>query len=148
MFTLCSQAVDGTLRQPCALQGGQAEAEAEPEPAVQRPASPTVHLVFLSARPESYRGFTEELSFRELFEPLIHSGRLPGPPMLLLGSIRSGPLALWDYSGLARGVTCVLSCSILAFACPCLAEVHGQQHVGLLHAPGGLVHSAGALGSL
>ena len=73
----------------------------------ERPFSPTAQLVFLSARPESYRGWTEELSFRELFEPLIASGRLPGPPMLLLGSIRSGPLALWDYSGLARGVSCV-----------------------------------------
>ena len=72
----------------------------------QRPRSSAVHLVFLSARPESYRGWTEELSYREIFEPLINNGIMSGPPMLLLGSIRSGPLALWDYSGLPRGIQC------------------------------------------
>ena len=76
----------------------------------QRPRSSAVHLVFLSARPESYRGWTEELSYREIFEPLINNGIMSGPPMLLLGSIRSGPLALWDYSGLPRGIQCAPSC--------------------------------------
>lgn len=87
------------------LQGGEAsEAEEADEVLEQRPHSSAVHLVFLSARPESYRGWTEELSFREIFEPLINNGIMAGPPMLLLGSIRSGPLALWDYSGLPRGI--------------------------------------------
>lgn len=110
------------------VQGGEAESDPEPETAAERPVSPIVNLVFLSARPESYRGFTEELSFRELFEPLIQSGRLPGPPMLLLGSIRSGPLALWDYSGLARGVSCAhcpdsLHAAALCFKCRACAQL-------------------------
>ena len=89
------------------MQGGEAQQAAEAEDAMEeRPASLTGFLIFLSARPESYRGWTEQLSFRELFEPLVQAGRLPVPPLLLLGSIRSGPLALWDYSGLARGMTC------------------------------------------
>lgn len=36
----------------------------------------TGHLVFLSARPESYKGFTEVMSFKRIFEPLIKRGEL------------------------------------------------------------------------
>lgn len=64
----------------------------------QRPPSHANHLVFLSARPESYRGWSEELSLRGIFEPLVRRGDMPGPPVLLMGSLRSGPEALLDYS--------------------------------------------------
>ena len=64
----------------------------------QRPPSHANHLVFLSARPESYRGWSEELSLKGIFEPLVERGEMPGPPVLLMGSLRSGPEALFDYS--------------------------------------------------
>jgi len=38
------------------------------------------HLVFLSARPESYKGFTEGISFKRIFEPLVRTGDLQGKP--------------------------------------------------------------------
>ena len=63
-----------------------------------RPPSHANHLVFLSARPESYRGWSEELSLKSIFEPLVRRGDMPGPPVLLMGSLRSGPEALFDYS--------------------------------------------------
>ena len=40
------------------------------------------HLVFLSARPESYKGFTEGLSFKRIFEPLVRRGDLYGEHLL------------------------------------------------------------------
>eukprot|EP00884_Botryococcus_braunii_P009365 jgi/Botrbrau1/1842/Bobra.146_1s0036.1 len=55
------------------------------------------HLVFLSARPESYKGFTEAQSFNSIFKPLLQRGEMHGYPLLLLGSLRAGPLALTDY---------------------------------------------------
>ncbi|KAK9804158.1 hypothetical protein WJX73_006372 [Symbiochloris irregularis] len=95
-----------TLSRP--LQGGEATAGSRSAEAARRreaqqrrrdrPATHANHLVFLSARPESYRGWTEELSLRSIFDPLIISGDMPGPPVLLMGSLRSGPQALYDYS--------------------------------------------------
>ncbi|BDA41955.1 hypothetical protein COCOBI_02-7530 [Coccomyxa sp. Obi] len=65
-----------------------------------RPRQKWVHLVFLSARPESFKGLTEALSLRKIFRPLVQRGEMNGYPVLLLGSLRAGPKALWDY---ARG---------------------------------------------
>jgi len=65
-----------------------------------RPRQKWVHLVFLSARPESFKGLTEALSLRKIFRPLVKRGEMLGYPVLLLGSLRAGPRALWDY---ARG---------------------------------------------
>jgi hypothetical protein len=42
----------------------------------------------------------EALSLRKIFRPLVRRGEIVGYPVLLLGSLRSGPQALWDY---ARG---------------------------------------------
>ena len=42
------------------------------------PSQESGHLVFLSARPESYKGFTEGLSFKRIFEPLVRRGELKG----------------------------------------------------------------------
>lgn len=61
------------------------------------------HLVFLSARPESYKGFTEVMSFKRIFEPLIRRKELQGYPVLLLGSLRVGPTALYAYAADRRG---------------------------------------------
>lgn len=63
----------------------------------------TGHLVFLSARPESYKGFTEVISFKRIFEPLVRRGELQGYPVLLLGSLRVGPTALYAYAADRRG---------------------------------------------
>lgn len=41
-----------------------------------RPATHANHLVFLSARPESYRGWSEELSLRSIFDPLVRHDKL------------------------------------------------------------------------
>ena len=43
-----------------------------------QPRQSSGHLVFLSARPESYKGFTEGLSFKRIFEPLVRRGELQG----------------------------------------------------------------------
>lgn len=56
-----------------------------------------VHLAFLSARPESVRGLTEAESFKNIFNPLLKRGELYCSPVLLLGSIHSGPTALMRY---------------------------------------------------
>ena len=45
----------------------------------------------------------EALSLRKIFRPLVRRGEIVGYPVLLLGSLRSGPQALWDY---ARGSRC------------------------------------------
>ena len=80
------------------MQGGESrEAQARWQ---DRPHQRWVHLVFLSARPESFKGLTEALSLRRIFHPLVKRGEMLGYPVLLLGSLRSGPRALWDY---ARG---------------------------------------------
>lgn len=42
----------------------------------------------------------EALSLRKIFRPLVQRGEMNGYPVLLLGSLRAGPKALWDY---ARG---------------------------------------------
>ena len=55
---------------------------------------PGVHLAFLSARPESVRGLTEAESFKNIFNPLLKRGELFCSPVLLLGSLHSGPTAL------------------------------------------------------
>ncbi len=56
-----------------------------------------VHLAFLSARPESVRGLTEAESFKNIFNPLLKRGELYCSPVLLLGSIHSGPTALLRF---------------------------------------------------
>lgn len=50
-----------------------------------------VNLVFLSARPESYKGFTEADSYKRIFAPLRVPGGLPYMPVLLLGDLSSAP---------------------------------------------------------
>ncbi len=50
-----------------------------------------VNLVFLSARPESYKGFTEADSYKRIFAPLRAPGGLPYMPVLLLGDLSSAP---------------------------------------------------------
>ena len=40
----------------------------------------------------------EALSLRKIFRPLVRRGEMNGYPVLLLGSLRSGPKALWDYA--------------------------------------------------
>lgn len=58
---------------------------------------PGVNLAFLSARPESVRGFTEADSFKNIFNPLLKRGELYCAPVLLLGSLHSGPAALISF---------------------------------------------------
>ncbi|KAK9825469.1 hypothetical protein WJX81_006378 [Elliptochloris bilobata] len=88
----------GRRRLVSPMQGGESrEAQARWQ---DRPHQRWVHLVFLSARPESFKGLTEALSLRRIFRPLVERGEMLGYPVLLLGSLRSGPRALWDY---ARG---------------------------------------------
>ncbi len=53
------------------------------------------NLVFLSARPESYKGFTESDSYRKYFQPLVARGDLDTSPTMLLGSLDSGARALF-----------------------------------------------------
>lgn len=50
--------------------------------------------MFLSARPESYKGYTESESYRKYFQPLVLRGDLDTSPTMLLGSLDSGPRAL------------------------------------------------------
>jgi hypothetical protein len=52
------------------------------------------NLVFLSARPESYKGMTESESYRKYFQPPVLRGELDTSPTMLLGSLDSGPKAL------------------------------------------------------
>lgn len=54
-----------------------------------------VNLVFLSARPESYKGFTEADSYKRIFAPLRVPGGLPYMPVLLLGDLSSAPRVRW-----------------------------------------------------
>ena len=61
------------------------------------PVQPGVNLAFLSARPESVRGFTEADSFKNIFNPLLKRGELYCSPVLLLGSLHSGPAALISF---------------------------------------------------
>ena len=53
------------------------------------------NLVFLSARPESYKGLTESESYRKYFQPMVVRGELDTSPTMLLGSLDSGPRALY-----------------------------------------------------
>ena len=53
------------------------------------------NLVLLSARPESYKGLTESESYRKYFQPLVERGDLDTSPTMLLGSLDSGPRALF-----------------------------------------------------
>lgn len=53
------------------------------------------NLVLLSARPESYKGLTESESYRKYFQPLVLRGELDTSPTMLLGSLDSGPKALF-----------------------------------------------------
>jgi len=75
------------------------------------------HLVFLSARPETYKGMTESSSYRSIFRPLVRSRDLHSWPVLLLGSLRAGPAALAGWvsrssAAPARGVAGTLSHSL------------------------------------
>ena len=54
--------------------------------------------MFLSARPESYKGLTEAESFRHFFTPLLLQRRLFCTPVLLLGSLQAGPQAVLNYA--------------------------------------------------
>ena len=65
-----------------------------------------VSLVFLSARPESYKGLTEAESFRHFFMPLLLQRRLFCTPVLLLGSLQAGPQAALNYMVTRRSVAC------------------------------------------
>ncbi|KAK9863341.1 hypothetical protein WJX84_006379 [Apatococcus fuscideae] len=79
------------------LRGGDVRvrgAKADPSP---RPHQDGVSLVFLSARPESYKGLTEAESFRHFFTPLLLQRRLFCTPVLLLGSLQAGPQAALNY---------------------------------------------------
>ncbi|KAK9909002.1 hypothetical protein WJX75_005921 [Coccomyxa subellipsoidea] len=89
----------GRRRLRCAMLGGEGLNTARRR-WQDRPRQKWVHLVFLSARPESFKGLTEALSLRKIFRPLVQRGEMNGYPVLLLGSLRAGPRALWDY---ARG---------------------------------------------
>jgi hypothetical protein len=60
------------------------------------------HLVFLSARPETYKGYTEASSYRSIFRPLVRSRDLHSWPVLLLGSLRAGPAALAGWVSRTR----------------------------------------------
>jgi hypothetical protein len=53
------------------------------------------NLVFLSARPESYKGLTESEAYRKYFQPLVQRGELDTSPTMLLGSLDSGPKAMF-----------------------------------------------------
>ena len=76
------------------------------------------HLVFLSARPETYKGYTEASSYRSIFRPLVRSRDLHSWPVLLLGSLRAGPAALAGWvsrsstRAAARGVAGTLTNSL------------------------------------
>ena len=58
------------------------------------------NLVFLSARPESYKGLTESEAYRRYFQPLVQRGELDTSPTMLLGSLDSGPRALARLIGM------------------------------------------------
>ena len=61
------------------MQGEKGRADSLPHrEEVFQPRQSSGHLVFLSARPESYKGFTEGLSFKRIFEPLVRRGELQG----------------------------------------------------------------------
>ncbi|EFN58086.1 expressed protein [Chlorella variabilis] len=62
------------------------------------------NLVFLSARPESYkarrkRGMTESEAYRKYFQPFVQRGDLDTSPTMLLGAMASGPKALLQWLG-------------------------------------------------
>lgn len=64
---------------------------------------PSLHIVFMSLCKVSLCSvmlWQEALSLRKIFRPLVQRGEMNGYPVLLLGSLRAGPKALWDY---ARG---------------------------------------------
>ncbi|KAL3156916.1 hypothetical protein ABBQ38_001178 [Trebouxia sp. C0009 RCD-2024] len=78
-------------------ESAQKAAEQEDEEEPRRMHQPGVNLAFLSARPESVRGFTEADSFKNIFNPLLKRGELYCAPVLLLGSLHSGPAALISF---------------------------------------------------
>ncbi|RMZ57792.1 hypothetical protein APUTEX25_001504, partial [Auxenochlorella protothecoides] len=55
------------------------------------------NLVFLSARPESYKGMTESEAHKRYFAPAVARRDLDTSPSMLLGSLGSGPRALLSY---------------------------------------------------
>ncbi|KAL4427949.1 hypothetical protein ABPG75_002038 [Micractinium tetrahymenae] len=57
------------------------------------------NLVFLSARPESYKGMTEAEAYRKYFQPFVVRGELDTSPTMLLGAMTSGPKALLQWLG-------------------------------------------------
>ncbi|GAB4822692.1 hypothetical protein N2152v2_009738 [Parachlorella kessleri] len=52
------------------------------------------NLVLLSARPESYKGLTENEAYRKYFQPMVTRGILDTSPTMLLGSLDAGPRAI------------------------------------------------------
>mmetsp|Transcript_1706 Transcript_1706/g.4949 ORF Transcript_1706/g.4949 Transcript_1706/m.4949 type:complete len:1096 (+) Transcript_1706:257-3544(+) len=80
-----------------AVQGGDCTLPVEKDES-KRPHQPGANLVFLSARPESYEGTTEAMSFSSIFSPLIRRSELYCSPVLLLGSIASGPRSMLHYA--------------------------------------------------
>ena len=65
------------------LQGEKSRLDSMPHrEEVFEPQQSSGHLVFLSARPESYKGFTEGLSFKRIFEPLVRRGDLQGRSLM------------------------------------------------------------------
>jgi hypothetical protein len=65
---------------------------------VRRPHQLGSNLIFLSARPQTYKGLTEAESYRSIFSPLLRRGELYCAPLLLLGSMDSGARAIWSYA--------------------------------------------------
>jgi hypothetical protein len=65
--------------------GGEAAAPA----ASVQPHQEGSNLVFLSARPESYKGMTESESYRKYFQPFVQRGDLDTSPTMLLGAMTS-----------------------------------------------------------
>ncbi|KAK9810420.1 hypothetical protein WJX72_010416 [[Myrmecia] bisecta] len=93
--------LDGTLDSGMA-EGGMTGGEANDDlRTAARPAGREhqdgVHLVFLSARPETYKGMTEAGTFADVFSPMLRRGNLFCAPVLLLGSFSSTPRAIWQY---------------------------------------------------
>ena len=73
------------------------EAALHQDPGTRRLHQEGSNLVFLSARPESYKGLTESEAYKRYFQPLVARGDLDTSPTMLLGSLHSGYQALWQH---------------------------------------------------
>lgn len=82
---------------------------------------------------------------RKIFRPLVRRGEMNGYPVLLLGSLRAGPKALWDY---ATGSRC--ACQALLELLVQSREEHQNSAVMLPHCTALLfvMHRATEMGAL